>query len=182
MARISLDPQPSLVYRLAAWYARRKYGVMLDPGRVLGHNPQVLRSYARYEMAVTRWRRVSPELKDLAVMAVAARIGCAWCLDFGAWVTRLHGTPPEKIRAVPHWRDSDLFDEAERLTLEYAEAMTATPPEVTDALVTRLRAHLDDAQLVELTELIAVENLRSRVNTAFGLTGQGFADRCELSA
>ena len=64
--------------------------------------------------------------------------------------------------------------------LEYAEAMTATPPTVTDEMVEGLRAELDDAQLVELTEMISVENLRSRTNSALGLTSQGFKDQCDL--
>jgi alkylhydroperoxidase family enzyme len=116
------------------------------------------------------------------VLAAVARIGCAWCLDFGQWELQSHGLDAEKIRAGVHWRDSDLsdlFTDTERLTLEYAEAVTATPPEVSDDLMTRLRAKFDDAQLVELTETIAFENVRSRVNAAFGLTGRGFAARCE---
>lgn len=180
MARISLSPRGSLAYRLAQWYSRRKFGLVVDPARALGHHPGVFRAYARYEIAAMRWRRVGGELKDLAIMAASARIGCAWCLDFGYWDLWSHGLAPEKIRAVPHWRDSDLFTETERLTLEYAEAMTATPPEVTDELVARLRTKLDDAQLVELTEMIALENVRSRVNSAFGLAAQGFTERCEV--
>ncbi|MGE5290592.1 MAG: carboxymuconolactone decarboxylase family protein [Micromonosporaceae bacterium] len=179
MARISLSPPGSLAYRLARWYSRRKFGLVLDPAIALGHHPGVLRAYARYEIAAMRWRRVSGELNDLAVMAASARIGCAWCLDLGYWELWSRGLPAEKIRAVPNLRDSDLFTDTERLTLEYAEAVTATPPEVTDELVARLRTHFDDAQLVELTEMIALENVRSRVNSAFGLTGQGFAERCE---
>ena len=64
--------------------------------------------------------------------------------------------------------------------MEYAEAMTATPPTVDDELVKRLRAHLDEAQLVELTAIICLENVRSRFNSAIGLTSQGFKDRCEI--
>jgi alkylhydroperoxidase family enzyme len=70
-----------------------------------------------------------------------------------------------------------VFTDTQRLALEHAEAMSATPPEVTDELLRRLHTHLDDGQLVELAAMIALENLRSRVNTAFGLTGQGLADR-----
>jgi hypothetical protein len=53
---------------------------------------------------------------------------------------------------------------------------------VTDEMVAELREHLDDAALVELTMMIAVENQRSRFNSALGLTSQGFKDRCELPA
>jgi len=90
--------------------------------------------------------------------------------------------PAAKIRAVPNWRDSDVFTELERLVLEYAEAMTDTPPSVTDEMVARLSAQLSEAELVELTAIVAVENLRSRINSALGLTAQGFKDRCEIPA
>jgi AhpD family alkylhydroperoxidase len=181
MARISLDPPKTVAYRIGARISRRRYGVMIDPGAAIGHNMQVGRSYAIFELQVERWRKTDRALKDLAVMAAAARIGCAWCMDFGYWeATTKHRVAAEKIGAVPAWRDSDVFTELERLVLEYAEAMTCTPPEVTDEMVDRLRAHLSQAELVELTAIVAVENLRSRMNSALGLTAQGFKNRCEL--
>jgi alkylhydroperoxidase family enzyme len=183
MARISLDPPRTLSYRIGARLSRRWYGVMLDPGAAIGHNMSVGRAYAIFELMVQRWRGLDRGLKDLAVMAAAARIGCSWCLDFGYWeATTLHHVPAEKIRAVPGWRDSDVFSGLERLVLEYAEAMTDTPPGVTDELVGRLRAHLSESELVELTAIVAVENLRSRMNSALGLTAQGFKERCEIPA
>ena len=182
MARISLNPPMTLGYRLGSRISRRRYGVMLDPGAAIGHNMQVGRSYALFELQVERWRALDRGLKDLAVMAAASRIGCEWCMDFGYWeATMNHDVPAAKIRAVPGWRDSDVFSGLERLVLEYAEAMTATPPAVTDDLVERLAGHLNEAELVELTAIVAVENLRSRVNSALGLTAQGFKDRCGTS-
>jgi alkylhydroperoxidase family enzyme len=183
MARISLDPPKTLSYRMGTRIARRRYGTMPDPVAAVAHNVQVGRAYAIFELMVARWHSVDHTLKDLAVMATAARIGCSWCMDFGYWesVTN-HKVPADKIRAVPHWRDSDVFTELERLVMDYAEAMTATPPEVTDELVDRLSAHLSEAQLVELTAIVAVENLRSRMNSALGLSAQGFKERCEIPA
>jgi AhpD family alkylhydroperoxidase len=183
MARISLDPPRTFAYRIAARVMHRRYGTMLDPGAALAHNVQVGRTMGLFELQVERWRSLDPALKDLAVLAAAAGIGCSWCLDFGYWeATMLHHVPAEKIRAVPAWRSAAVFSDLERLALEYAEAMTATPPAVTDELAAALREHLSDAQFVELTAIIAVENLRSRINAALGLTAQGFKDRCELSA
>ena len=177
MARISLDPPQTLGYRLGSRLSRHRYSVMLDPGAALGHNMQVGRSYAIFELQVERWRRLDRELKDLAVMAVAATIGCAWCMDFGYWETTVsHAVPAEKIRDTANWRGSQVFSELELLVMGYAEAMTATPPRVTDAMVEALLQHLNEAQLVELTAIIAVENLRSRINSALGLTAQGFTD------
>jgi AhpD family alkylhydroperoxidase len=183
MARISLDPPKTLSYRIGTRFTRHRYGVTPDPVAAMGHNMKVGRSYALLELGVERWRTLDHGLKDLAVMAAAATIGCAWCLDFGYWeATMNHKVPAEKIRAVPNWRDSDVFTDLERLVLEYAEAMTETPPGVTDEMVARLSTHLSEAELVELTAIVAVENLRSRINSALGLTAQGFKDRCEVPA
>jgi AhpD family alkylhydroperoxidase len=186
MARISLNPPRNLTYRLAERYIRRKYGATLEPAAAVAHNRQVARSYGLFELQVERWRSLDAGLKDLAALAAAAQIGCAWCLDFGYWeATMRHHVPAEKIRAIPDWRDragpgGDVFTELERLVLEYAEAMTRTPPAVTDELVATLSEHLSEAELVELTAIVAVENLRSRINSALGLTAQGFRDRCSL--
>ena len=183
MARISLDPPRTLSYRLAARFSRRRYGTVLDPVAAVGHNTQVGLAYGLFELQVERWRTLDQGLKDLAVMAAAATIGCSWCMDFGYWESIMkHDVQAEKIRAVPRWRDSDVFTELERLVLEYAEAMTGTPPSVTDEMVERLRDRLSEAQLVELTAIVAVENLRSRINAALGLTAQGFRDQCEIPA
>ena len=84
------------------------------------------------------------------------------------------GASEEKIQAVPHWRDRALFSPAECDALEYAEAMTITGERVTDALHARLRAHFTEAQIVELTAAVALENFRSKFNPALGIEAQGF--------
>jgi len=180
MARISLDPPRTVSYRIGEWFLRRRFGEVLKPFRAMGHHKQVARAYGQLEQRVPRWRRVDEQVKDLADLAAAVKIGCPWCMDFGYWTMHGHGIPREKIEAVPRWRDSNLFDPLERLVMEYAEAMTETPPTVDDDLVKRLLDHLDEGQLIELTTIVCLENVRSRFNSAIGLTSQGFKDRCEI--
>lgn len=182
MARISLDPPRSLTRRLVSAYSRRRFGSELQPAQAMAHHPQLLRTGLVFEQSLARWRRLDPRLKILAVMAAANRIGCSWCLDFGYWEGVGRGVHADQLRAVPQWRASDAFGPVERRVLEYAEAMTASPPEVTDEMVDALRADLGEAALVELTMMVAVENQRSRFNAALGLAAQGFSDRCELPA
>jgi AhpD family alkylhydroperoxidase len=182
MARIPLDPPRTLVYRLTEWYSRHRYGAVADPAAAMGHHTRVLIADARFEMAVDKWHRLDPTLKALAEMAASVAIGCSWCVDFGYWKSHRQGVDPAKLENVPAWRDSDVYTDLERRVLEYAEAATATPPAVTDEMVAGLREHLDDAALVELTMMVAVENQRSRFNSALGLTSQGFKDRCEVPA
>ena len=81
----------------------------------------------------------------------------------------------EKLLAVPTWRESRLFSEAERVALEYAEQMTITGERVDDALFTRLRGHYSEPQIVELTAAIAFENFRSKFNPPLGIEAQGSA-------
>ena len=80
----------------------------------------------------------------------------------------------EKLAEVTTWRDSTLFSEAERLALEYAERITYTDRKVDDALVDDLKKHYSEAQIVELTAAIAMENFRSKFNPALGIEAQGF--------
>ncbi len=80
----------------------------------------------------------------------------------------------EKLAEVTTWRDSTLFSEAERLALEYAERITYTDRKVDDALVDQLKRHYTEAQIVELTAAIAMENFRSKFNPALGIEAQGF--------
>jgi AhpD family alkylhydroperoxidase len=180
MTRISLDPPSTLLNRFGQWYSRRTFGEVPQPGLAMMHNERVLKTTLGFERSLTKWDRVPRDLKELATLASAASIGCSWCIDFGTWLAYEHGVSERKLRDVPRWRDSDAFTDLERLVLEYAESMSATPPAVTDDLVAKLRHHLDDGQLVELTMMIAVENQRSRFNAALGLTSQGFTDRCDL--
>ena len=180
MARISLDPPRTLLNRAVEWYSRRAYGKVLDPARAMAHNRRVLLSTLRFEQGVARWKRLDENLKALAVMASAAAIGCSWCMDFGYWENHRRGLDVRKLREVPRWRDSEVYTPLERDVMEYAEAMTATPPTVDDVLVARLREHLDDAALMELTAMVSLENMRSRTNASLGLTSQGFKDTCDV--
>ncbi|MDP8938274.1 MAG: carboxymuconolactone decarboxylase family protein [Actinomycetota bacterium] len=180
MERTWSEPPRTPLWGVVKWYSKRKFGTVLAPARVMAHQPRVLKAYLDYERGAQKWGRVDPALKHLAVMAAAATVGCSWCMDFSYWASGDRGVPPEKARALPRWREAECFSELERLVIEYAEKMSSTPVMVDEALSERLSQHLDDAQLVELTAAIALENLRSRTNRAFGLTSQGFSDRCQV--
>jgi alkylhydroperoxidase family enzyme len=83
-----------------------------------------------------------------------------------------------KLAEVASWRESRLFTEAERAALDYAERMTITGRTVDDAFFAELKRHYSEAEIVELTAAIALENFRSKLNPALGVEAQGF---CVLS-
>ena len=72
------------------------------------------------------------------------------------------------------WRESTLFSDAERVALEYAERITYTDQHVDDALFAEVKKHFSEAQIVELTAAVALENFRSKFNPPLGIEAQGF--------
>ena len=126
------------------------------------------------------WDAADESLKTFAHMAVAAQVGCSWCLDINYFQALNQNLDLAKASQVPRWRESEVFTPLERDVLEYAEAMTNTPPTVTDELSARLLDRLGPAAMVELTAFIAFANLATRSNTAHGITSQGFSDACEI--
>ena len=79
-----------------------------------------------------------------------------------------------KLKALATWRESNLFTDVERLALDYAERMTITGQKVDDALFAQIKAHFTEAQIVELTAAIALENFRSKFNPTLGVESQNF--------
>jgi AhpD family alkylhydroperoxidase len=179
-ARVPLEHN-GLVAKVMKAYSRRKFGLEAEPMLAMMHQRKVLTAISRFGMSAQKWSKLDIGLKELASLLVSSQIGCSWCMDFGYYMSRTNGMPIEKLEQVMSWRESTVYTPLERNVLEYAEAMTATPPTVTDEMVEGLRAELTDAQLVELTATISAENLYSRTNHALGLTSQGFKSQCDLS-
>ena len=89
---------------------------------------------------------------------------------------RASGITTAQIANLSNYRTDFNFSELERLVLEYADGMTRTPVEVSDALFARLRESFSDPELVELTSAIAWENYRARFDHAFGIEAENFAE------
>ena len=87
------------------------------------------------------------------------------------------GVSTEKIEALNDYAKSPLFSEAEKVALEYADAITVTDRDVDDELFKRVQRHYDEYTIAELTMIIAWENASSRFNRAFRIPSQGFWKR-----
>jgi alkylhydroperoxidase family enzyme len=161
-------------------FAKKKLGQVPQPLGVYWHNPAVLRSYFAVSGKTEKWDACDKSLKSFAHMAVASLVGCTWCLDFGYFQSRNEDLDMEKARQVPRWRESDLFTAVERDVLAYAEAMTQTPPTVSDEAFARLLERLGPPAMVELTAVISLANFYARANVAFGIGSDGFAAACGL--
>jgi alkylhydroperoxidase family enzyme len=87
------------------------------------------------------------------------------------------GLANEKIEALPEYASSPLYNEAERVALEYADTITITGRDVSDELFARLREFYDDDAIVEITATIAWENASSKFNRALRVPSQNLWKR-----
>jgi AhpD family alkylhydroperoxidase len=161
-------------------FTRKLLGDVPEPAEVMWHNRPVVMSVSAFGRRVHKWDQLDPNLKSFAHMAVAAMVGCSWCLDYGYFHAHNEGLDELKASEVPRWRESPVFTPLERDVLEYAEAMTATPPRVTDELSDRLLEQLGAPAMVELNATVGFANLSTRCNTALGIEAQGFSKACPL--
>jgi AhpD family alkylhydroperoxidase len=160
--------------------SRKMLGDVPEPVEVAWHNRKVLNSTFSLGRKAQKWDQCDKSLKSFAHMAVASLVGCGFCLDLGYFQAHNEGLDVTKAREVPRWRESDVFTPLERDVMEYAEAMSQTPPTVTDEMSARLLDQLGAPALVELTAVIALANFATRTNTAFGIESQGFAAACDV--
>jgi alkylhydroperoxidase family enzyme len=158
----------------------KQFGVVPEPLEVTWHNPKVAEASLELGGKVSEWDAADESLKSFAHMAVAAQVGCSWCLDIGYFQAQNQNLDLAKASQVPRWRESEVFTPLERDVLEYAEAMTNTPPTVTDELSARLLDRLGPAAMIELTVFIAFSNFATRSNNALGIESQGFSAACEI--
>ena len=161
-------------------FSKKMLGDVPEPLGVYWHNRSVLKFFLGVGQKSKKWDECDESLKSFAHMAVASLVGCTWCLDFGYFMAHNEGLDEAKAREVPRWRESDVFTPLERDVLAYAEAMSETPPRVTDELSARLLKALGAPALVELIAFIALANVYTRTNVAVGIEAQGLAAACGL--
>ncbi|MCV7199605.1 transposase [Mycobacterium angelicum] len=159
------------MYRIA----KRRYGQVPEPFTVAAHHSRLLVVGAVHETMLERASRTLPvSVRELAVLWTARKIGCSWCVDFGSMLQRLDGLDVDRLKFIDDYATSPLYSDDERVAIAYADAMTVDPHTVTDEQVADLRARFGDDGVFELTYQIGVENMRARMNTALGITEQGF--------
>jgi alkylhydroperoxidase family enzyme len=156
--------------------SRRDLGRDVDPLGVYAYAPRLLVGYGAFEKATAKENRVEERLKVLAETKAAAIVNCEFCCDIASSIAREAGVTEAQLLALPRYRESAEFSELEKLVLDYASAISRTPVRVSDELFAALREHFDERQMVELTNVIALENMRARFNSAFDMTPAGFSE------
>jgi AhpD family alkylhydroperoxidase len=161
--------------RLFFWNQKRRYGAVLEPSRLWGRTPRVFAALALLYGALDRRSSpIEPALRTLVTVRVSQINWCRFCVDVNAATALKRGVGEEKLRAIATFRDSALFSAREKSALAYAESMTCTGrPSSTDAFAA-WREHFSEDAMIELTALIAFQNLSSKFNAALEVPPHGF--------
>jgi AhpD family alkylhydroperoxidase len=182
-----IEPLPpkktSLIVRAMYRYAKRRFGEVPEPFAVVAHHPRLLVANAVHETLLQSASRTLPvSVRELAVFWTARTVGCSWCVDFGSMLQRLDGLDVERLKDIDNYATSTLFTDDERAAIAYADAMTTDTHTITDEQVCDLRHRFGEAGVIELTYQVGVENMRARMNSALGITEQGFnsGDACRV--
>ncbi|MDH5275772.1 MAG: carboxymuconolactone decarboxylase family protein [Gammaproteobacteria bacterium] len=177
-----IEPRPLRDY---PWYLKpffrsqvRRYGQVLVPGQLWGRVPRLFMAVALlYGALDSRRSLLDPVLRSLVTVRVSQLNWCRFCVDINSATLARRAGSMAKVEALEQWRTSDLYSPAERAALDYTEAMTITDRGVTDACMAELRRHFTDDAVIELTGLVAFQNLSSKFNSALDVPPQGFCRR-----
>jgi len=185
MARLQgvSDREAGLGAKVAFFFTRRKLAQMtgletagmLEPLRMYAHIPRLLNAYGKLEQAEAKLDILSPRHRALAELKSATTVRCEYCIDLGSQIARQWGITDEELLALSGYQTASCFSDVDKLILEYATAVSRTPVEVSDQLFDALRAYFDTPQLVALTHVITLGNLRARFNLALGIASSGFS-------
>lgn len=157
---------------------KKRYGEVLVPGLLWARVPRLFAAVALLYGVLDRKKSpLDPVLRSLVTVRVSQINWCRFCVDINSATLLQRSGSMEKVTQLGRWQESDVFDERERTVLEYTEAMTRTDLQVTDEMVLGLKKYFDDDGIVELTGLIAFQNLSSKFNSALDVAPQGF---CEI--
>ena len=157
---------------------QRRYGQVLIPGQLWGRVPRLFMTVALlYGALDSRRSPLDPVLRSLVTVRVSQLNWCRFCVDLNSATLAQRAGGMAKVEALEQWRGSPLYSAAERAALDYTEAMTITGQGVTDALMAELRQHFSDDAVIELTGLVAFQNLSSKFNSALDVPPQGFCRR-----
>lgn len=174
MSRV--EGRDSLLVRISDRYVKRTYGRAMEITGAIGNSTWNMIGWGVLEFGHDRAHKVDERLKMLAETKVATTVGCQFCIDMATALGRKSGVTEEQLHDFHSYKESAAFSPLEKLAMEYAEEMSQTNVEISDELFAKLREHLDNEQIVELTAGIAIENFRSRFNNALEIPSAGFSD------
>lgn len=175
--RIETKPDRNypLLVRVIMWAQKLKYGEPLLPAKVWGRSPILLYGLQFFYRCLDRKKSpIELKLRVLINIKVSQINHCNFCIDISSALLKKINIQDEKLTGLKDFAKSDLFTKREKVALNYAVAMTDTSIGVSHVIFEELKNHFNQNEIVELTALIAYQNLSSKFNAALDIPAQGF--------
>jgi AhpD family alkylhydroperoxidase len=162
-------------FRWLLYRQKKKYGAAPEPLLLWGRIPRVFLGFILMQKALNRKKSpLHPILRALITVKVSQINQCSFCIDMNSALFLQRGGSENKMAALSRFQESSEFTESEKVALEYAEVITQASRRVSDELFQRLKKHFSEDALIELTALIAYQNLSSKFNSALDAAAFGF--------
>ena len=174
-----LSPEPLKNYPFYLhpffWIQKKKYGAILNPALLWAKVPRLFGAMAFFYGTLDRKSSpLPPVLRALLTVRISQINHCSFCVDINSSLLLARGAEQKKLEALKSWWKSPLFNKREQIALEYAEAMTLSDRQVNTDLIRKTKEYFDKEHLIELTALIAFQNMSSKFNAALDIDPQGF--------
>jgi AhpD family alkylhydroperoxidase len=177
MSRISSKPDNEYPWWIRLFFRSqyKKYGQVLEPAKIWARIPRVFLGVAALYGGLDRKSsNIDPVLRALITVRISQINWCTFCVDINSATVLKRGGTDKKLEDLDNFLDSPHFSDKEKAALEYAEDVTYTDRQVTDELFAKVKQHFDDDGIVDLTGLIAFQNLSSKFNASLDVMPQGF--------
>jgi alkylhydroperoxidase family enzyme len=165
--------------KLAFYFTRRRLGKVMTSMTVFAARmPTAFMGYYYKMTKLDRKLRLPSQTAVLVREQVASTNMCMFCMDAARWYVMT--TKPgdlERLDALPEYRTSPLFTEAQRAALDYATELTRDR-RIRPATFARLTRHYNEREICDIVWLVASEHLNNMTNIGLGIGSDGL---CELA-
>lgn len=174
---IPINQQPWYI-RIILKSQKKRFGQELIPTQQWARKPVLFFLFSFFFKYFERKSSsIDPMIRSLVMVHISQINWCKFCVDLNSHFFFEKNGAKEKLHNLKDWRESSIFNEKERATLDYAEAITLSDREATQKEQHELKKFYNDHEIIELTALIAYQNMSSKFNSALNVPAQGL---CEL--
>lgn len=157
-----IENPKSIKLKLAYWFAKKKFGKVVTPMKVVQSRMPETLSLSQKLMSTEENLSLPDDLIFYIKSYVATLNGCTFCIDI-AKAAAEDNVEIQKYEQLLNYESSDLFSEAERAALKYVEQATQQK-DVSDEVFENLREYFTETEIVEITWLNAMENYYNLIN------------------
>lgn len=147
----------------------KQFGMIPNLFATMAHYPKALKPMLDLYQAISKESAIEPKLQELANLEVSRINRCHYCLTHHTQMAKMSGVTNEQIAALRVRELGKVFSPEEKTVIEYARQVTKDAENVPEELFGRLKSHLSESEIVNLTLIIGLMNVFNRFNGALGV-------------